>query len=85
MNNNTEKKIKGNKAVWDMVIGLEVHAQITTNLKLFSNGSTIFRKEANHNLDFLDIGLPGTLPVINKKAINHDPWLSICLFKQSRW
>ena len=64
------KKIIGKEGEWQIVIGLEVHAQITTNLKLFSNGSTKFRKEANSNLDLLDIGLPGTLPVINKLAIN---------------
>jgi len=64
------KKIIGKEGEWEIVIGLEVHAQVTTNLKLFSNGSTKFRKEANSNLDLLDIGLPGTLPVINKLAIN---------------
>ncbi|MDA9654946.1 Asp-tRNA(Asn)/Glu-tRNA(Gln) amidotransferase subunit GatB [Pelagibacteraceae bacterium] len=64
------KKIIGKEGEWAIVIGLEVHAQVTTNLKLFSNGSTKFRKEANSNLDLLDIGLPGTLPVINKLAIN---------------
>ena len=64
------KKIIGKDGEWQIVIGLEVHAQVTTNLKLFSNGSTKFRKEANSNLDLLDIGLPGTLPVINKLAIN---------------
>ena len=63
-------KIIGKDGEWEIVIGLEVHAQVVTNLKLFSNGSTKFRKEANSNLDLLDIGLPGTLPVINKLAIN---------------
>jgi len=70
MKDNITKKIKGNSTEWEMVIGLEVHAQVITNLKLFSSGSTTFRKEVNHNLDFLDIGLPGTLPVINKQAVN---------------
>ena len=64
------KKIKGNSGEWDIVIGLEVHAQVTTNLKLFSNGAADFRKEANQKLDLLDIGLPGTLPVINSMAVD---------------
>ena len=63
-------QIKGNTGEWEIVIGLEVHAQVTTNLKLFSNGVTDFRKEANQKLDLLDIGLPGTLPVINKMAVD---------------
>ena len=64
------KKIKGRSGEWDIVIGLEVHAQVTTNLKLFSNGEASFRKEANQKLDLLDIGLPGTLPVINRVAVD---------------
>ncbi len=60
----------GKDGEWEIVIGLEVHAQVITNLKLFSNGSAKFRKEVNSKLDLLDIGLPGTLPVINKLAIN---------------
>ena len=63
-------QIKGNTGEWEIVIGLEVHAQVTTNLKLFSNGVTDFRKEANQKLDLLDIGLPGTLPVINRMAVD---------------
>ncbi len=70
MNNGKANIIKGKTGIWEIVIGLEVHAQISTNLKLFSNGSTKFIKEANKNLDFLDVGLPGTLPVINKHAID---------------
>ena len=62
--------IEGKISNWEMIIGLEVHAQIKTNLKLFSNGSTAFGSEANHNLDLLDFGLPGTLPVINSFAVD---------------
>ena len=62
--------IEGKISKWEMIIGLEVHAQIKTNLKLFSNGSTAFGSEANHNLDLLDFGLPGTLPVINSFAVD---------------
>ena len=70
MSKYSAKKIKGTSGEWDIVIGLEVHAQVTTNLKLFSNGAADFRKEANQKLDLLDIGLPGTLPVINSMAVD---------------
>ena len=62
--------INKENSIWEMVIGLEVHAQIKTNLKLFSSGSTRFGLEANNNLDLLDFGLPGTLPVINACAVD---------------
>ncbi len=70
MTNYVANKIIGKDNEWEVVIGLEVHAQITSNLKLFSNGVAEFRKEANYKLDLLDIGLPGTLPVINKLAVD---------------
>ena len=47
--------INKENSIWEMVIGLEVHAQIKTNLKLFSNGATEFGTVANHNLDLLFI------------------------------
>jgi aspartyl-tRNA(Asn)/glutamyl-tRNA(Gln) amidotransferase subunit B len=61
--------IKGNTGDWEIVIGLEVHAQITTNSKLFSGASTTFGAEPNQNVAFIDAGMPGMLPVINEKAI----------------
>jgi aspartyl-tRNA(Asn)/glutamyl-tRNA(Gln) amidotransferase subunit B len=63
--------IKGNTGDWEIVIGLEVHAQITTNSKLFSGASTQFGNEPNQNVAFVDAGMPGMLPVINEKAIEH--------------
>jgi aspartyl-tRNA(Asn)/glutamyl-tRNA(Gln) amidotransferase subunit B len=63
--------IKGNTGDWEIVIGLEVHAQITTNSKLFSGASTQFGNEPNQNVAFVDAGMPGMLPVINGKAIEH--------------
>jgi aspartyl-tRNA(Asn)/glutamyl-tRNA(Gln) amidotransferase subunit B len=63
--------IKGNTGDWEIVIGLEVHAQITTNSKLFSGASTQFGNEPNQNVSFVDAGMPGMLPVINEKAIEH--------------
>ena len=63
-------KITGSSGVWEIVIGLEVHAQVSSKLKLFSNGSASFGKSENENLDLLDIGLPGTLPTINSFVID---------------
>ena len=53
---------------WETVIGLEIHAQLSTNSKLFSGGSTEFGAESNTNVDLVDMGLPGVLPVANKEA-----------------
>ena len=63
-------KIVGKSGSWEIVIGLEVHAQVSSNLKLFSNGSASFGSKENENLDLLDIGLPGTLPTINSFVID---------------
>ncbi len=63
-------KISGKTGDWEIVIGLEVHAQVSSKLKLFSNGSANFGSNENENLDFLDIGLPGTLPTINSYVID---------------
>ncbi len=70
MNEYKSKFIRGNTGDWEIVIGLEVHAQVTSNQKLFSSSSASFTKEPNKNITLLDIGLPGTLPVINSKAID---------------
>jgi len=61
--------IKGNTGEWEIVIGLEVHAQVTSNSKLFSGASTQFGNEPNMNVSFVDAGMPGMLPVINEKSI----------------
>jgi aspartyl-tRNA(Asn)/glutamyl-tRNA(Gln) amidotransferase subunit B len=61
--------IKGNTGEWEIVIGLEVHAQITTNSKLFSGAPTQFGAEPNDNVSFIDAGMPGMLPVLNEKAV----------------
>jgi len=64
-----DQLIKGNTGDWEIIIGLEVHAQVTTKSKLFSGASTIFGNEPNSNVSFVDSGMPGMLPVINAKAI----------------
>ena len=53
---------------WETVIGLEIHAQLSTKSKLFSGGSTKFGAEPNTHVDLIDMGLPGVLPVANKEA-----------------
>ncbi len=61
--------IKGNTGDWEIVIGLEVHAQVTSNSKLFSGAAVQFGDEPNTNVSFIDAGMPGMLPVINEVAI----------------
>ncbi len=59
------KIIPGAKGDWELVIGLEVHAQVTSNAKLFSGASTEFGKDPNTNVSLVDAAMPGMLPVIN--------------------
>ncbi len=61
--------IKGNTGDWEIIIGLEVHAQINTKSKLFSGASTEFGQEPNVNVAFVDAGMPGMLPVLNESAV----------------
>lgn len=61
--------IKGNTGDWEIIIGLEIHAQMSTNSKLFSGAPTQFGAETNANVSFVDAAMPGMLPVINEKAI----------------
>lgn len=62
-------RIKGNSGEWEVVIGLEVHAQVNSNSKLFSGAAVGFGAETNQNVSFVDAGMPGMLPVINAKCI----------------
>ena len=63
------KVIAGATSDWELVIGLEVHAQVATNAKLFSGASTQFGAEPNSNVAFVDAGMPGMLPVINEGCV----------------
>ncbi len=63
------KVIAGAKQDWELVIGMEVHAQVSTNAKLFSGASTLFGAEPNSNVAFVDAGMPGMLPVINEECV----------------
>ena len=55
---------------WEVVIGLEIHAQLSTKSKIFSGASTAFGAEPNTQACAVDLGLPGVLPVVNKEAVN---------------
>ncbi|MGZ5927847.1 MAG: Asp-tRNA(Asn)/Glu-tRNA(Gln) amidotransferase subunit GatB [Rhizomicrobium sp.] len=63
------KYIKGQTGDWEVVIGLEVHAQVLSKSKLFSGASTEFGAEPNSQVSFVDAGMPGMLPVINEKCV----------------
>lgn len=62
--------IKGKTGDWEVVIGLEVHAQVISNAKLFSGAPTEFGAKPNTQVSFVDAGMPGMLPVINEVCIS---------------
>src|SRR5438094_10531666 len=61
--------IKGATGDWEVVIGMEIHAQVTSNAKLFSGASTEFGGEPNSHVSLVDAAMPGMLPVINKECV----------------
>jgi len=61
--------IKGASGDWEIVIGLEVHAQVTSRSKLFSGASTEFGGEPNAHVSLVDAAMPGMLPVINEECV----------------
>ncbi len=63
------KLIKGATGDWEVVIGLEVHAQVTSEAKLFSGASTAFGGEPNSHVSLVDAAMPGMLPVINAECV----------------
>ncbi|HXL98308.1 MAG TPA: Asp-tRNA(Asn)/Glu-tRNA(Gln) amidotransferase subunit GatB [Rhizomicrobium sp.] len=63
------KLLKGEAGEWEIVIGMEVHAQILSKSKLFSGASTEFGAEPNSQVSFVDAGMPGMLPVINRYCV----------------
>jgi len=62
--------VQGQTGLWEVVIGLEVHAQVTSNAKLFSGAATAFGADPNTQVAFLDAGMPGMLPVLNKVCVD---------------
>ena len=72
MNINKELKpgqVQGETGLWEMVIGLEIHAQISSKSKLFSGASATFGADANSNVSLVDAAMPGMLPVINEYCV----------------
>ena len=61
--------LQGNTGDWEMVIGLEVHAQVISEAKLFSGAATAFGAEPNTQVSLVDAAMPGMLPVINRAAV----------------
>jgi aspartyl-tRNA(Asn)/glutamyl-tRNA(Gln) amidotransferase subunit B len=65
----SEYRIQGNTGEWEVVIGLEVHAQVTSESKLFSGSSTGFGAEPNSHVSLVDAAMPGMLPVPNRECL----------------
>src|SRR6478672_5544941 len=61
--------IKGATGDWEVIVGLEVHAQVTSRSKLFSAASTAFGGEPNSHVSLVDAAMPGMLPVINRECV----------------
>src|SRR5450432_217561 len=61
--------IKGATGDWEVIVGLEVHAQVTSRSKLFSGASTAFGGEPNAHVSLVDAAMPGMLPVINQECV----------------
>ncbi|MFK7866772.1 MAG: Asp-tRNA(Asn)/Glu-tRNA(Gln) amidotransferase subunit GatB [Alphaproteobacteria bacterium] len=68
--NNDKNLIQGKTGLWEMVIGIEVHAQISSSSKLFSPAPTQFGAAPNHQVNFVDAAMPGMLPVLNKECVH---------------
>src|SRR5580765_525386 len=71
MDQRTDKSnlIEGETGPWEVVIGMEVHAQVTSKSKLFSGASTAFGGEPNSHVSLVDAAMPGMLPVINEECV----------------
>jgi aspartyl-tRNA(Asn)/glutamyl-tRNA(Gln) amidotransferase subunit B len=65
----TSYRVHGATGEWEVVIGLEVHAQVTSNAKLFSGASTEFGAEPNSQVSLVDAAMPGMLPVLNGECV----------------
>ncbi|MGC5748466.1 Asp-tRNA(Asn)/Glu-tRNA(Gln) amidotransferase subunit GatB [Gluconobacter sp. NFX36] len=62
-------RITGNTGEWEIVVGLEVHAQVISNAKLFSGASASYGGEPNTHVSLIDAGFPGMLPVLNRECV----------------
>ena len=61
--------VSGRTGDWEIVIGMEVHAQVLSNAKLFSGSSAVFGASPNHHVSLVDAGMPGMLPVVNSECV----------------
>src|ERR1700741_2532026 len=64
-----EYALQGRTGTWEVVVGLEVHAQVISQSKLFSGAATEFGAEPNSQVSFVDAAFPGMLPVINRECV----------------
>jgi aspartyl-tRNA(Asn)/glutamyl-tRNA(Gln) amidotransferase subunit B len=64
-----KKLLKGATGDWEIVVGMEIHAQVTSAAKLFSGSSTAFGAEPNSHVSLVDAAMPGMLPVINEECV----------------
>jgi aspartyl-tRNA(Asn)/glutamyl-tRNA(Gln) amidotransferase subunit B len=79
-------RIKGETGEWEVVIGLEVHAQVTSNAKLFSGAATAFGAEPNTQVSLVDAAMPGMLPVPNRECIRQAVRTGLAIDAQiNRW
>lgn len=79
-------RIQGATGEWEVVIGLEVHAQVTSNAKLFSGAATAFGAEPNTQVSLVDAAMPGMLPVPNRECIRQAVRTGMALdAKINRW
>lgn len=82
----TDYRIKGETGEWEVVIGLEVHAQVTSNAKLFSGAATAFGAEPNTQVSLIDAAMPGMLPVPNRECIRQAVRTGMAIDAQiNRW
>ncbi len=82
----TNYSIKGETGEWEVVIGLEVHAQVTSNAKLFSGAATAFGAEPNTQVSLVDAAMPGMLPVPNRECIRQAVRTGMAIEAQiNRW
>ncbi|GGB35463.1 aspartyl/glutamyl-tRNA(Asn/Gln) amidotransferase subunit B [Sphingomonas metalli] len=79
-------RIQGATGEWEVVIGLEVHAQVTSNAKLFSGAATAFGAEPNTQVSLVDAAMPGMLPVPNRECIRQAVRTGMAIDAQiNRW
>ena len=82
----SDYRIQGATGEWEVVIGLEVHAQVTSNAKLFSGASTAFGAEPNTQVSLVDAAMPGMLPVPNRECIRQAVRTGMAINAQiNRW